>query len=277
MLTFFQQMILGIIQGIFEWVPLSSKGMLFLVQSHFAEVDVDLFIKQALLLHLGTFFAALIYFRKDVYELLHGLFHYRTTDAVTKKTLNFLIITTLITGVLGMALLNLFGFVSGMIISNSSKIITFLVGVFLLITGVIQLKVTSAGNRAFYHLKTSDGIILGVLQGIAVLPGISRSGMTTSGLLFRNFDDKTALKLSFLMSLPVILFANIILNFGDFNLISGLLWGVLIAFLVGLVTIHLFMKLAEKVNFGIFAIIFAIIIIISSLIDVSIAGKLPLI
>ena len=77
-MEFFQQLVLGIIQGVTEWLPISSEGFLLLVNSNFfGNVDVNLFIRQALFLHLGTFFAALIYFRKEVLELVRGMMNYR--------------------------------------------------------------------------------------------------------------------------------------------------------------------------------------------------------
>ena len=93
----FQQLILGIIQGITEWIPVSSEGTLLFVSSNFfGNTDINLFLRQALLLHLGTFFAALIYFRKDVKTLLEGFFHYDSSDPETRKILKFLFIATFI-------------------------------------------------------------------------------------------------------------------------------------------------------------------------------------
>ncbi|TGH65482.1 undecaprenyl-diphosphate phosphatase, partial [Escherichia coli] len=92
-----------------------------------------------------------------------------------------------------------------------------------------------------------DGIFLGLMQGLAALPGFSRSGFTITALLFRKFNDTTALKLSFLMSLPIILLGNIILNYDEFK-ISIELVGLLTAFIVGIVSIHVLLALARKIN-----------------------------
>ena len=95
MATLFEQFILGLIQGIFEWIPISSEGILILVQSNFFNnLNLDSMLKIAFLLHLGTFFAALIYFRKDVKELFIALKNYKHSTIETKKLLNFLIIST---------------------------------------------------------------------------------------------------------------------------------------------------------------------------------------
>ena len=108
MATLFEQFILGLIQGIFEWIPISSEGILILVQSNFFNnLNLDSMLKIAFLLHLGTFFAALIYFRKDVKELLislKSLKDYKHSTIETKKLLNFLIISTIVSGIIGFAI-----------------------------------------------------------------------------------------------------------------------------------------------------------------------------
>ena len=86
----FQQIILGIIQGITEWIPVSSEGfLLFATSNFFGEIEIDLFLRQALFLHLGTFFAALVYFRKEIKELMKGAMDYNNSDPETKRTLRF--------------------------------------------------------------------------------------------------------------------------------------------------------------------------------------------
>ena len=158
-MEFFQQLILGIVQGVTEWLPISSEGFLLLVNSNFfGNVDVNLFIRQALFLHLGTFFAALIYFRKEVLELVRGMINYRESDAGTKKFLRFLLITTVISGILGLAILNFFDFVNIQKVPLTSTSINFLIGSVLIFTGALQLKLSSAGYRKKLHLNTNDGI-----------------------------------------------------------------------------------------------------------------------
>ncbi|PIR78342.1 MAG: hypothetical protein COU28_02220, partial [Candidatus Magasanikbacteria bacterium CG10_big_fil_rev_8_21_14_0_10_36_16] len=104
----FEQIILGIIQGVAEWLPVSSEGMIVLIKSNFFPSTTPLaevIIKQALFLHLGTFFAALVYFRREVGELLKALFNYRKASAETQKLFGFLFISTMISGCLGILLL----------------------------------------------------------------------------------------------------------------------------------------------------------------------------
>lgn len=267
-MEFFQQIILGIIQGITEWLPISSEGFLLLVSSNFfGDVDVNLFIRQALFLHLGTFFAALIYFRKEVLELFKGAVNYRESDAGTKKFLRFLLITTIISGILGLAILNFFDFINIQKVPLTSTSINFLIGFVLIFTGVLQLKLSSAGYRKKLNLNNNDGIFLGILQGLAVLPGLSRSGLTIFGLLFRNFDKTAALKFSFIMSLPIVLIGNIMLNFSDILFLKEMFFGFVFSFIFGLLTIHLLMNFSKKVKFGFFAIFFGFLAVLAGLIN----------
>tara|TARA_Y100000034_G_scaffold74012_1_gene88971 strand:- start:5347 stop:6156 length:810 start_codon:yes stop_codon:yes gene_type:complete len=268
-MEFFQQIILGIIQGIIEWIPISSEGFLLLVTSNFfGGVEIELFLRQALFLHLGTFFAALIYFRKEVKELINGAVNYKSSDPETKRTLKFLFIATIISGIFGLAILNFIGLIKITKIPLASASVNYLIGFLLIITGLLQLKASSAGFRKEYHLNNTDGIFLGFMQGLAVLPGLSRSGLTISSFLFRNIDETVALRLSFIMSLPIVLLANIALNFRDFVFIKSMFFGFLLSFIFGFLTIHLLMEFSKKVKFGYFAIFFGLLAILASVINV---------
>lgn len=261
-----QQLILGIIQGITEWLPISSSAMTTLIMTNFFGVtDLGVLLHQALFLHLGTFFAALIYFRKDVAHLIQSLFHYRSSKTETKKVLKFLILTTLITGILGIIILKLLTDIN---LELTGKTITFAVGLLLLVTGTLQLSAKNKGLRKIINIENSDSWLAGFTQGLAVLPGISRSGITVSTLLLKKFDDTTALRLSFLMSLPVVLLGNIFLNIPDLAAVFtyASIVGLLASFLFGLLTIHALMKLSKKINFGWFVLIIAVLMMVSVLI-----------
>ncbi|MAF20198.1 MAG: UDP-diphosphatase [Parcubacteria group bacterium] len=247
-----EAIVLGIIQGVTEWLPVSSEGVLVLVQTRFfGKQDIEQLIRQALFLHLGTFLAAFLYFRKDVFTVFKR-----------KALFNFLLITTIITGILGYALLRLF-INLGEQVEFSGKLITLAIGLLLLITAILQIKVNKKGDKKVMDLTKGDSVLLGVVQGLAVLPGLSRSGLTISALLLRKFDNASALKLSFLMSLPVVLGGNIVLNFKYFTFSTELLLGLIFSFIFGLLTISLLLKIARKVNFGWFVLIFGVVMIIS--------------
>ncbi|HLA23315.1 MAG TPA: undecaprenyl-diphosphate phosphatase [Candidatus Nanoarchaeia archaeon] len=264
-----QQIILGIIQGVTEWIPISSEGLLLFVNSNFFEpIELNLFLRQALLLHLGTFFAALIYFRKEVLILTEGLFNYRYSDSETRRTLRFLFIATLISGVLGLAILNFIEIIQINEMPFTSATVNIVVGFFLLVTGIFQLRASNAGFRRAYHLKDSDSIFLGILQGFAVIPGLSRSGLTVSGLLFRKVNDTTALKLSFIMSLPIVLLGNVFLNFNSFIFIKEMFFALIVSFAFGLMTIHLLMEFSRKVKFGHFVIAFGLLVLAAGVFNI---------
>lgn len=266
-MDFYQQAILGIVQGIFEWIPVSSEGVLLLISSNFFHnSNIELFIRQALILHLGTFFAALVYFRKDIKELVKCLFHYRKSDTETKRMFNFLFIATLISGILGLAILNLFELANIKEIPFTSTYVNIFIGFLLIVTGTLQVKASSAGYRGILHLNNTDGIFLGFMQGFAALPGLSRSGLTVSGLLFRNFNETTALRLSFIMSLPIVLAGNIFLNLSDIVFVKEMFYAMIFSFIFGLLTIHALMGFSKKVKFGFFVIVFGILMILAGIV-----------
>ncbi|MFH1326882.1 MAG: undecaprenyl-diphosphate phosphatase [archaeon] len=263
MLTILQQLLLGAIQGITEWIPISSSAALILVMSNlFAITDLHDLITTTLFFHLGTFFAALIYFKTEAGHLFKTIIKYKYSGEEDKKTLNFIVLSTIISGILGLIIVRtLFSFESSLELTGKS--ISFFVGFLLLFTGIIQIRIKNKGLRKERNLKLSDSVLLGVAQGIAVLPGISRSGITISALLLKKFDDTSALKLSFLMSLPIVLLGNIFLNFQDFTFTTTAIYGLIASFILGILTIHLLMRASEKINFGWFVIIFALLMMLS--------------
>jgi len=260
-----EQIILGTIQGITEWLPVSSEGILVLIKTiFFAKQELEETIKQVLFLHLGTLLAAFVYFRKDVLSLIKTLFNYKLADLETKKIFKFLIIVTLISGSLGFILLKIFvGLESELFLS--SKILTLIIGFLLIITGILQLKALNKGNKKAIDLNNKDSFLLGLMQGLAVLPGLSRSGLTISALLLRKFNSKDTLRLSFLMSLPIVLGGNIILNLKYFTFSIELIIGLVFSFIFGLLTIDLLLRIAKKINFGYFVLIFGLLVIIGCL------------
>lgn len=262
-----ESIVLGIIQGTFEWLPISSEGVIVLLKVNLfkSSLDIENLISFALFLHLGTFLAALIYFRKEVYSLLKALFDYKKTSQENKKLLHFYILTAIISGFIGLVILKgLSRF--GKDFSFTGKGITLLVGFMLLITAFFQFKKKEKGIRQAVDLKTGDAVLLSLVQGFSILPGLSRSGLTVSAFLLRGFDEAAALKLSFIMSLPVVLGANIILNLKGLAFSWEYFFGLFFSFLFGLLMIHLLLKLANKLNFSWFVLLFGLITILSAFI-----------
>jgi undecaprenyl-diphosphatase len=271
----FEHFILGVIQGVAEWLPVSSEGLIFLVKANFFdEENVETMLETALFLHMGTFLAALVYFRKRIWRLLKDLWNYKKAVAISKKTLNFLIIATVISGILGYIFISLVK-KEAEYLDFTSDAINLGIGLLLLVTAFLQYQAkrtakTESSNpeplRSYGNIKTTDSVLLGVVQSLAALPGFSRSGLTVSALLLRKFDDNIALELSFLLSLPIVLGGNIILN-ADKLTGDPYAWiGLVSSFIFGLLTIDLLLKTAKKINFAHFVLFFGLLSILAVLI-----------
>lgn len=228
--------LLGVLQGVFEWVPISSEGIVALASQFFLigsnPVDIALF------LHTGTLFAVLIYFRKD------------WRDAVKRKDpqfLNFLIIATVVSLVIGFPLYTLVREVA--------------VGTTLLIVMGFGLLLTSyfhSSKKTFGIDMNKLALIAGFLQGLAVIPGLSRSGSTIFGLSLGKLKPSEILRYSYMMSAPVVLVSTAYLVLSNPVLIEG--WpSIISSFLVGLLSLHFLMRISQRINFQWFALIFAIL------------------
>lgn len=264
-----EHILLGTAQGITEWLPVSSKAVIILIKTQFAAGPIVLeeAIREALFLHLGTFLAALIYFRNDVATLFRHLVHYRSADDTNKRLLFFLAGTTLISGAIGFPLLKLFEKAAGPD-GFSASLLAALIGIFLIATGILQLRSQSGvQKKTTAYISRKDTVLLGITQACAALPGLSRSGLTISALLLRGFDKETALRLSFLMSLPIILAGNIVLNIRAAAVTKESLVGLIFSFIFGYATIRALLALARKINFGVFVICFGTITIAFSLLS----------
>ena len=261
----FEHIVLGAIQGITEWIPISSKACVIAAKVHLfhSQDNLNELINYALLLHLGTFFAAVIYFYKDISQILKSAFQPKDDGTGARKILVFLFLTTCLTA-LGQLIVTR---VSALTYAapHAKTALTSVIAALLMVAGFLQLKSTSNGRRQAADVKPIDGIILGLVQAMTTLPGLSRAGTTIAALVFRNFDKDQALKLSFLMSLPVILLGNIVKNHAAI-LSWGPQWaGVLSAFIVGILSISAIMSFARKINFGVFLIFIGSILTIAVL------------
>tara|TARA_Y100000310_G_C20486460_1_gene717103 strand:- start:20 stop:811 length:792 start_codon:yes stop_codon:yes gene_type:complete len=262
----FEGIILGIIQGIVEWLPVSSEGVLVLVQSLFlGEHELEDMIGLALVLHLGTALAATVYFRRDIIHLLKSLFGWKEASQEQKNIILFLSITSVISGLLGFSILELV-LIANNYLSLTGQLLLIVVGVLLLGTGAMQLVAKQTGGREAKEITLIDIILLGVVQALAALPGISRSGFTVAALLLRNYSNAFALKLSFLMSIPVVLGGSIAVGIQNSLFNTTVLLGLLFSFIFGIATIHILLQLAKRVRFGYFVFAFGILTILAAFI-----------
>lgn len=198
--------VVGVLQGIVEWLPVSSEGTVALYLSVVEGLPADAAVRYSLFLHAGTAVAALTYYRADVRDLLGGLRPQSDgdTERVAASEARFLLVATLVSGAVGvsayLALSELVSVVAG-------GVFVALVGGLLVLTGLVQrLAAGRLGTRAVPTLP--DAALVGLLQGLAVLPGVSRSGTTVSALLLRGYAGPAAFRLSFLLSIPAALGAG---------------------------------------------------------------------
>jgi undecaprenyl-diphosphatase len=250
----FEHIVLGAIQGVTEWVPVSSKACVIAARVHlFGSMEsLNGLINYALFLHLGTFLAAVVYFREDVIKLLKACVAPKAAEQETRNILVFLVMTTVLTG-LGQVLIDKMDILAHSV-PRAKVAVTCLIAGLLIVAGFLQLKSRNDGKRTPKDLTILDGVILGLTQAVATLPGLSRAGTTMAALSFRGFDKEHMLKLSFLMSLPVIFVGNIIKNH-KMLFAARVEWvGVVVAFGVGILTIGALMALARRINFGAFLI-----------------------
>ena len=147
----------------------------------------------AVFIHLGTGLAALVYFRREVVDIL-----LRRSER-DRGLFSFLLVTTIMTGVIGLPL-----YVFAKSASFYGDALLVLTGVALLVTGVVQRRAKVSGTKSSESLDPKEGLALGFSQGLSALPGLSRSGLTTSVLLFKGFSGAEAFRISFLMSIPAV-------------------------------------------------------------------------
>lgn len=267
MLTFFEAVVLGTIQGIAEWLPVSSEGMTSLVLINLFGKSLSEAIPIAIWLHLGTLLAALVYFKNDVILITKRLPGYFTgiisrkgkkeipgfghAGAAEDRLISFLIISTFLTGIIGLPIML---FITGEA-EISGEGATAAVGLFLILTGIFQR--LSAGVKNPKKVPgIQDALFTGMAQGFAAFPGISRSGITVAALLFRKFDSEKALKLSFLMSIPAVLASEIGIGIMGLLVVDlHSLLAVFFSFVFGLLTIGGLLKVARKVDFSYFCMI----------------------
>lgn len=217
-------------------------------------------LELAIFLHTGTLLSVLVYFRRDVWEILGGLKDYKLGYADERNGLiSFLMVSTLMTGAIGFLL---FSYVKTS--AFAGEIFLGLIGISLIITGVLQ-KASEKAKLAERKLNLKDSLLLGMLQGLSVIPGISRSGITVSGFLLRGYSSRDALRFSFLMSIPAVLGAEIGLgllgSLPEISLVEGLV-GVLSSFVVGLISIHVLLKVARKIRFWAFCVVMGLLALV---------------
>jgi len=254
-MTILIAVVLGIVQGLGEFLPVSSSGHLVLLQKVFGISEQTLFFDT--MLHIGTLFAVVVVLWPDIIAILRKPFQPLT---------GFLIIAT-IPAVLAALL---FGDLIEYIFNSGQFLgVSFLITALLLCVAELLSRHISKANgyKKKEEMNWLDALIIGIFQAIAIPPGISRSGATISGALSRRLDRDFAARFSFLLSIPAILGA-LVLNFKDLaknsevaagGMGAGVFVGTFTAAFVGFFAVKLMLKIVrEKSLFG-FAIYTAVL------------------
>lgn len=229
------EIILGIIQGITEWLPVSSSGHLVIAQ-HYLGIGENLALD--IMLHIGTLLVVLWIFRKDILQIINSLIRFIKTRKFDKhsKLALYVVAGSIPTGLIGILL-------NDYIESAFSSLVA--VGIALLITGTLLWSTRYAKKKGSLGVKES--LIIGLAQGAAIFPGISRSGSTISTGLLLGVDRETAARYSFLLFIPAAVGA-LILQLDEFQAVdvSGMVAGTLAAMVVSYFVIDMLLKIVRK-------------------------------
>lgn len=271
-MSILQSIFLGILQGIAEFLPISSSGHLAIAQHLFNLKEMPLLFD--VMLHLATLLAVIIYFRKKIAKLMQAFFRLffnrkagksdnadsfsdsensdglTGNDRLSRKTIVAIIIATFITGVIGIA-------TSKFIPEMPVKVICagfILTALLLIISDLLQKKRSSencAGNGDCTGISVKQAAVIGLMQGVGTLPGVSRSGSTITGALLSGVKRSDAGEFSFIVSIPAI-FAAFLLEAKDLGEVASsigfvpLLCGCVAAFVSGFAALAWLMKLIKK-------------------------------
>lgn len=240
--------ILGIVQGLTEFLPVSSSGHIEIVKYLFGvELEADESLMMTVLLHFGTALSTIVVFWKDIIKILRGVFQFEWNES-TKFTSG--VIISMIPAVVAVLLLEdqIEQLFSGAIL---------LVAAMLILTGLL-LFIADRAKPTSTEVTTTNAFLVGLAQAVAIIPGISRSGATIATSVLLNVDREQAARFSFLMVVPLIFgkMAKDLLS-GEFTEHStdylSLIVGFAVAFVTGLVACKLMIRLVKNAQLRYFS------------------------
>lgn len=246
-------LIIAIVQGITEWLPVSSSGHIFIFEK-ILPYSSSLTFDTAL--HFGTLMSVFVYFGRDITKIIEDFARLRFKSENGKLGI-YLLIATIPAGLIGFFFKDVFEMVF-----SDARIVALGFG----ITGLLLIIAGISSNKRLSNLNAKNSILIGIAQIFAIFPGVSRSGTTLSTGLILGLDEKTALKFSFLLAIPIIFGANI-LEIGSDKLPPELIWATLASFIVGLLVLHVLYKyiLTSRKNlkyFGGYALLASLILLV---------------
>ena len=258
-----QAIIMGIVQGLSEFLPVSSSAHLVITSNLYKvlkgieiaeESSQEVFLD--IMLHLGTLIAVLIFFRKEIWAMLKALFNaFKTKDFSDKeaKTALYILFGTVITVVIAFPLHD---------VAEKLVFSPAIVGLLLIITGLLLFFSEYYSKKVAEKSENIDfktSVIMAIFQGIAALPGFSRSGLTIASGLLNKKTRVAAAKYSFLLSIPIILGASMFYPFLKMDLSelpafnwTAIVLGTIVSGIVGYVCIKYFLKFVGKYSLAFF-------------------------
>lgn len=257
-----QSILMGIVQGLSEFLPISSSAHLVFT-SNFYKVFKGIEIVQEsnqevfldIMLHLGTLIAVLIFFRKEIMQILKALYlglKNKDYSSLDFKYGAYIFLGTIISVLIAFPL------------NEVAEFLVFkpaIVGILLVFTGILLLSSEAWAKKIKDKKEVSlkSSILIAIAQGLAALPGFSRSGLTIATGLLNGLDRTTAARYSFLLSIPIILGASMVypLIKLDFHEVISYNWtaiivGTIVSGIVGYICIKYFLKFVSKFSLGIF-------------------------
>jgi undecaprenyl-diphosphatase len=241
MVTLIEVFILAVVQGLTEWLPVSSSGHLVITQKI---LGLNLPLIYSVMLHVGTLIVVLTVFRKDITEIIKALAK-RDFETDEGKLALFIAVGSVPIAIVGFVFYDFFK----SLFSNLPA-----VGLALLITGcILFISEKRIGNK---KLGILDSLLIGLAQAFTIIPGISRSGITVATGLLQKIDKATAFKYSFLLSVPAIIGATLVeskeLALGNVDMVP-LLLGATISMIVGYASLKLLQKIVMNEKIHLFA------------------------
>jgi len=254
------------VQGVTEWIPVSSKTQDTLVYLKLLNGDPSLVVPILLYLHIGTVLAALVYFRKEIRQIVAKAAEMPLGfSRHAQGKVGFLFTSMLFTGLVGVPLLlaekKFFPFFD-------ASVLFVLMGIGLLLTGVLLAKQSGSRLRNSSSANWKDGVLTGLLQGLSVLPGVSRSGTSTTALIWRGFGGEDSFRLSFLLSIPTVVAAELVFYIGGGVFALPVSQGLALSassFVFGFLTLDVVLKLARRINMAFVAFALGLVVLVAGL------------
>lgn len=258
MFSFWALIILGIVQGITEFLPISSSGHLVLLSKLFG-IENSLLV--SIILHFATLLSVVFVLRKEVWQILKHPF-----GELSRKIIFATIPTCLI-------VLLIFPFITQSFEGTALPFCFMVTAFMLFLTDIFQKNRPAYSQSLNISISYKQALFIGIGQGLATFPGISRSGTTICAGVFAGGGRESVAKFSFLMSIPVILLS---MGMEVFKLstgeiipkinVLGIIFGFMMAFITGLLSVKFMIKITQKLNFRWFALYLAVISILTLLI-----------